>query len=159
MILSSVKNNMNRKLKTENLLPKVDVCNLTRSRIELSLIKNVVDKFLRTKKLSSAVEVVLIGDQRMRALNKHYRRKDKVTDVLSFAENDSFFKDKNFLGQIIIDWQQIKRQAKKFGHSSRQELIFIIVHGLLHLVGYDDKTDGQARVMARLGQTFIDKYL
>ncbi|MBU4347150.1 rRNA maturation RNase YbeY, partial [Patescibacteria group bacterium] len=60
-----------------------------------------------------------------------------------------------FLGEVIIDYAQIKRQAREFGSGVNDELVFILVHGLLHLLGYDDKTEKGAKEMERLGEKFI----
>ncbi|HRH21991.1 MAG TPA: rRNA maturation RNase YbeY, partial [bacterium] len=90
-------------------------------------------------------------------MNRDYRHKDKVTDVLSFTESDSPDAQADLLGQIFIDYQQIKRQAKEFEQSDEDELVFILVHGLLHLLGYDDATEEEAQIMEDLGKSFIKK--
>lgn len=137
----------------------VEISNRTSSRLNLSALDKVVKQFLVSRKLSRAeVSVALIGDQLMRRLNRQTRGRDKITDVLSFRDSDAVIKDKNFLGEIVIDYQQIKRQAKQYQVSAQQELIFILVHGLLHLVGYDDKTAVGARQMEKLGRDFISQY-
>lgn len=137
----------------------IDISNRTRSRINLKLLTEVSDKFLVSHKLSTAeVSVVLVGDRLMRRLNRETRGKDKITDVLSFRDSDSTIKDKKFLGEIVIDYQQIKRQAKIYQTSVKQELLFILVHGLLHLIGYDDKTEAEAKRMELLGRKFLSKH-
>ena len=128
----------------------VEINNKTKSKINLSLVKKTVNKFLRKHKLSKKeVSVAFVGEARMQELNKRYRKKDKVTDVLSFSGENSF------LGEIIINYPQIKQQAKKFNNKSDQELVFILVHGLLHLIGYDDKTETGRKKMEKLGKDFI----
>lgn len=137
----------------------INISNRTRSRVDLKLLKTVCRRFLLSRKLTRAeLSVVLVGDSLMRRLNRQTRRQDKVTDVLSFRDSDAAVKDKNFLGEIVIDYQQIKRQAKLYQVSVRQELVFILVHGLLHLVGYDDRTAAAARRMERLGREFIAQH-
>jgi len=81
-----------------------------------------------------------------------------VTDVLSFTETDNEEPQPDLLGQIFIDYNQIKRQAKEFSQSDEEELVFILVHGLLHLLGYDDSTEEEAQVMEDLGKAFIKKF-
>lgn len=125
----------------------------------MTVLRKVVKQFLLSRGLSrSEVSVVIIGDCLMRRLNRQTRGLDKVTDVLSFRDSDSVVKDKNFLGEVVIDYQQIKRQAKKYQTGIKQELIYILVHGLLHLAGYDDKTEAQARQMDKLTRLFITKH-
>lgn len=128
----------------------IEINNKTKSRIDLKLVKKISDKFLKThKKRNCEVSIAFVGDSVIRKLNRNYRKIDKATDVLSFpGEGD-------FLGEIIIDYAQIKRQARKFGSSVNDELVFILVHGLLHLIGYDDKTERGAKEMERLGEKFI----
>jgi probable rRNA maturation factor len=139
--------------------PHIDISNRTKSRIDLKFLETVVNKFLVSYKLKSAeVSVVFVGDALMRRLNRENRGKDKITDVLSFRDSDSPVKDKHFLGEIIIDYQQIKRQAKIFQTSVKKELVFILVHGLLHLIGYDDKTEAEAEVMDKLAKKFLAKH-
>jgi probable rRNA maturation factor len=135
----------------------VDLVDKTRTKNDLLFLKKIVLKFLKYFKIKKEVSIVLIGDKKIRFLNKKYRKKDKITDVLSFREEDSgFFKEKDFLGEIFIDCQQIKRQAKKNKNTYKKELIFIMVHGLLHLIGYNDETEKEVKKMIDLGQKFID---
>ncbi len=137
---------------------QVAINNRTRSRLNLKLLEKVISKFLLSRKLPRAeVSLVLVGDQLMRRLNRQTRGKDKVTDVLSFRDSDSPVKEPNFLGEIVIDYQQIKRQAKIFQTSIQEELVFILVHGLLHLVGYNDKTKAEAELMDKLAKKFLAK--
>ena len=99
--------------------------------------------------------VALVSDARMRALNRQFRGKDKVTDVLSFPADPSTSlraPTRGFLGDIVIASGVAKKQAKAAGHTLNTEIRILALHGLLHLVGYDhDADDGKmARVEARL---------
>ena len=91
--------------------------------------------------------VALVSDARMRALNRQFRGKDRVTDVLAFPAGS-----RGFLGDIVIASGVAKKQAKAAGHSLNIEIRILALHGLLHLAGYDhDADDGKmARVEARL---------
>lgn len=130
----------------------VEINNRTKSKINLILIKRVAEKFLRRyKKHDYEASIVFVGDSVIRRLNKTYRSKDKTTDVLAFRGEGKF------LGEIIIDYAQIKRQAPRYGNSVQNELIFILVHGLLHLIGLNDETEKGEREMARKGEEFSRK--
>ena len=99
--------------------------------------------------------VALVSDARMRALNRQFRGRDYVTDVLSFPADPSTplgAATRGFLGDIVIASGVAKKQAKAAGHSLNIEIRILALHGLLHLVGYDhDADDGKmARVEARL---------
>lgn len=136
----------------------IEINNCTTSRIPTTLLKTVIKKFLLSRRLASReVSLVLVGDVLMRRLNRERRGQDKVTDVLSFREADTASVQPHYLGEVIIDYRQIKRQAKIFQTSVKQELIFILVHGLLHLVGYDDKTAKEAKIMENLANEIISK--
>jgi len=80
---------------------------------------------------SRRTDIVLSGDSLLRKLNKKFRRKDKPTDVLSFA-----FNEPGFLGEIYISLDRAKKQAREYGLSFRDEIRRLMVHGLFHLLGY-----------------------
>jgi len=108
------------------------------------------------------VAVAVVGDARVRALNRTYRRKDYATDVLSFpataddvrlpAALASVDAGQRQLGDIVIARGVARRQAKAAGHTETVELRVLALHGLLHLLGYDHEVDGgeMARVEKRL---------
>jgi len=134
----------------------VELVNQTSAKINQALVQRVAKAFLKHYNCSDqSLAVIIVSDKTIRALNKSYRRLDKVTDVLSFAESDSDIADQESLGEVFIDYRQIKRQAKIFGHSVDYELVFILVHGMLHLLGYDDQTEAEAKEMEELGTAFI----
>ena len=128
----------------------VEVNNKTRRRIDVGLVKKVAEEFLRYYRIKNKeVSIAFVGDARIRELNYRYRGKDRVTDVLAFGSLDED------LGEIIICYAQIKRQAPQFSKSVKEELIFILVHGLLHLLGHEDSTAKGKEEMERLGKEFI----
>ncbi len=130
----------------------IEINNTTKFKINERLIKGVAEKFLRSRNLSKQdVSIAFIGDAKMKQLNFRYRKKNCPTDVLSFGGDEDFF------GEIIIDPAQIRRQAKENGNAFQNELIFILVHGLLHLGGYDDRTEKDRLHMINLGEKFIGK--
>lgn len=92
------------------------------------------------------VSINLTDDEHIHELNKKYRGIDRPTDVLSFALRESdepeiiFDADESqadVLGDIVVSVERARSQALEYGHSFRRELIFLIVHGMLHLLGYD----------------------
>ena len=86
--------------------------------------------------------VAFISDKKMRQLNKEFRGKDKTTDVLSFPfEADEFFYEENNLGEIAISAEQAERQAAENNLDFEAEIKQLILHGVLHLCGYDHETD------------------
>lgn len=101
-------------------------------------------KILLEEGLPENVNIVICSDETVRKLNHDYRKLDKVTDVLSFEWHEDYL-----LGEIYIARDQVKRQAPKFGNSFYQELKRMIVHGLLHLSGYDHHKAAERTVMRR----------
>ncbi len=85
---------------------------------------------------SSILDIYITDDNEIKELNKHYRQKDKPTDVLSFNINE-FIEDTYYLGEIVISHETAQRQALEYGVSLEQELTRLLVHGIVHLMGYD----------------------
>jgi probable rRNA maturation factor len=100
-------------------------------------------------KVDWKVELLIVGQVRMRNLNRQYRGKDYPTDVLSFYTPEPLFQ-LGFLGELVICLPVMESQAKKLKHSSSIELDVLLVHGLLHLLRLDhEKNSDEARVMAK----------
>lgn len=130
----------------------IEINNAAKQKINSALIKKTAQNFLKAYgKEKYDLSIAFVSGAAMRKLNKQYRNINQTTDVLSFAgEGD-------FLGEIIIDCAQVKGQAAEFGNSLENELIFILVHGLLHLIGYDDATEKGMKEMIKLGEEFLNK--
>ncbi|MEK7623426.1 MAG: rRNA maturation RNase YbeY [Patescibacteria group bacterium] len=112
--------------------------------------------FRRLKDDSAIVGVHFIGDKRMCGLNFHHRGLNRPTDVLAFALRDGDkFADKKDWGDIFLCVPQIRRQAKRFRVSYREELSRMLIHGLLHLAGYDHERKEDANVMFSLQEELL----
>ena len=86
--------------------------------------------------------IAFVSDRRMKELNGFFRGKDSTTDVLSFPhEPDEFQPKENYLGDIVISVEQANRQASDNKLSLENEIQQLILHGVLHLCGYDHETD------------------
>ena len=114
-----------------------------------SLRKAVLARFLLTAQkavqLPGEVTVLLADDARLKSLNQAFRRKNKATDVLSFpaAENGA-----EVAGDLAISVETAARQAAEHGHTVEDELRVLMLHGLLHLAGYDHEADeGEMRAL------------
>lgn len=102
------------------------------------------------------VSVALVGDHEMRPLNARYRKKNKTTDVLSFPADPSMPSTAALLGDVIISVEQARRQAKERKISLKIEMVTLLIHGILHLLGYDhERSQRQAKVMASLEQKLL----
>lgn len=88
------------------------------------------------------VTVAFISDDDMQELNNQFREKDHPTDVLSFPIEDDFpVDDINYIGDVAISIDTAERQAEEFGHSLEVEIFQLLLHGLIHLSGYDHEED------------------
>ena len=107
---------------------------------------------IRSPRSRIELSVLFCGDARMRALNRRFRRKDRSTDVLSFPAAEG-----KLLGDIVVSVPYAARQARRRGQGTSLEIERLLLHGYLHLLGYDHETDeGQmdaleARLKRRLG--------
>lgn len=103
-------------------------------------LKKVIDYALKLENVNKAIfSIIFVNDEIMHKMNKDYRGVDNTTDVLSFAyeDNESLKLENRILGEIFISIPKMEEQAKNYGHSKKRELAFLVVHGLLHLLGYD----------------------
>jgi rRNA maturation RNase YbeY len=101
----------------------------------------------------------LVGDRRMRRLNRRYRKKDRTTDVLAFPMRESHNPCPMLLGDVVISVPTAIRQAKESGRSVGDELAALLVHGVLHLCGYDHERSAREAVRMRRRETAIVKML
>ena len=99
---------------------------------------------------SAELGILFVGDQRMRSLNRQYRDKDRTTDVLAFAMREAPHSSSTVLGDVVIAVPTAVRQAKEGQRSLDEELTVLLVHGILHLCGYDhERSEKEARRMQR----------
>ncbi len=125
----------------------IEINNLTEVQIEESFIKKVLESVLKKEKKEGDISLVFIGPARMRKLNRKHLGKNRITDVLAFPAETIVFekfikgdlKKTNDLGEIIICLREVKKNSKRFKVSFRKELVRVIIHGALHLLGYQDE--------------------
>ena len=101
------------------------------------------------------LSVVLTDDQTIQQLNRDYRGMDKPTDVLSFAQQEADGPASGVLGDLIISLETAQRQAQERDHSLASEVRILMVHGLLHLLGYDHITPEDRSEMAQAEQALL----
>lgn len=118
----------------------------------------IVEKVLASEGCEEAYEVSIsfVNNEEIRSLNREYRGIDKATDVLSFPmlefteeeqepeedeEGVEYIDEEIALGDIVISMEKASEQAEEYGHSFDRELAFLLVHGMLHLLGYDHEAE------------------
>ena len=133
--------------------------------IEVRVFKDIERKHLPDKELRSVVtgtfageniknaniNVILVDDEQILELNKQYLNHDFTTDVITFD-----FDEDSIAGEIYISVDTADRQAKEYGVSLKNELKRLSIHGVLHLIGYDDDTDEKREIMHQLENKYLN---
>ena len=121
-------------------------------RIPRKKIQNVAACVLRGCAVRSAeVTILLVTDSFIRRLNKRYKKRNTATDVLAFPfeATDACMRrlSRSYMGDIVISLDQAKKNACRFGGSFTHELLLYVIHGVLHILGYDDIQEKDRRIM------------
>lgn len=104
------------------------------------------------------LSVIFVNEEEMHQINKLYRNIDRSTDVISFAEVDSGYDHLPYeLGDIFVNTDRVKSQADSYGHSEKREFAFLILHGMLHLLGYDHQTETDEKRMFALQDEILNR--
>ena len=116
----------------------IEINNLTTAVVDEDFLKKTA-KIVTDGEKKKAIElsIALVRQGRIRELNKRYRGKNRVTDVLSFSYDGS--------GDIVICLGEVKKNAKRFGTTFKKELATCLIHGILHLSGYDHEKEAKPR--------------
>lgn len=121
---------------------------------------DVIKKTLEIEKVSLPIfSITFVGEEEIKEMNKTYRGIESVTDVISFAfedNNDLVKTEVRVLGDIFICIPRMQEQAQNFCHSEKRELSFLVVHGLLHLLGYDHMTQEEEKIMFAKQEMILD---
>jgi probable rRNA maturation factor len=131
----------------------IEVNNLTRFKLDEKRLKKIAEKILAKEKKSGVdLFVVFLGLSESQKLNKKYRKKDQATDVLSFAYKDS--------GEIVICPLTVAKNAKMSGEIFEAELIRVLIHGVLHVLGYDhEKNKKEEEKMLKKQEGYLKNLL
>jgi len=148
----------------------IEINNLTASPVDKKFLEKIAESILKKeKKLNKDLSIALVGSERMRELNKKYRGKNLATDVLSFQYGDS--------GEVAICLPQVKKNAKKFKSTTelplaeakvktrtkfsspfKKELTRVLIHGILHLLGFNhEKNEKEADKMRKKEADYLIK--
>lgn len=125
---------------------------------DYSYLPDLLDKAIKKLDVKGMFSITFIGDESMHDMNLTYRGVDRTTDVLSFAlrdSKDSFKSEIELLGDIFVSIPKMESQAVEYGHSEKRELSFLVIHGLLHLLGYDHMEESDEKVMFRLQEEVL----
>ena len=132
-----------------------------RGLVDESWARRIAQTVLKAEEVAPLYEVSLVftDSETVRRLNRDYRGVDEPTDVLAFCMLSQNEADSSFalppdgvtrLGEVIISYPQAVEQASEQGHSSERELALLIIHGILHLLGYDhEETEEESKMRER----------
>ena len=143
--------------------------------IDCALEKGTSDTALAIEESCFEINFLLLGDAQIREINRDHRGKDKPTNVLSFPQFDTLddlqsalmqYRDKNdyqhkktfLLGDIVLSYDTIEREAEAASKTMRDHLAHMLVHGMLHLLGYDHQLDYEAQKMENLECEILDMF-
>ncbi|MBR3362845.1 MAG: rRNA maturation RNase YbeY [Bacilli bacterium] len=139
-----------------------EIFNETNEVIDVHFVKDLLEYALKYKKLNNVIfNVIFVDNDKIHKINKEYRNIDRATDVISFAledEKDIDLAIGRVLGDIYVSVEKIKSQAKEYGHSEKREMAFLVIHGLLHLLGYDHETKEEEEIMFKEQELILDGY-
>lgn len=155
----------------------IEINNLTTNQVDENFLRRTAKIILESEssfakaiedkvKKEADVSIAFVGQGRMREINKRYRGKNRVTDILSFFESKVLLQKFKVgptqkiqgLGEIIICLSEVKKNAKKFNSSFEKELNRVLIHGILHLLRYDhEKSDEETRKMEEKEKYYFSK--
>lgn len=137
-----------------------------------SLFKKIFEKtlFITGNDVKDvSLSISFVDEEKIKELNKTHRNVDRVTDVLSFPMLDISYKGKKlegfvderdpngelYIGDIVVCKEKAREQAKEYGHSYKREMAFLVVHGMLHVLGYDHIEKEDEKVMMKLAENIL----
>jgi probable rRNA maturation factor len=145
----------------------VEINNLTDIEINQDFVKKFIGKILEQEKKKGNISLAFIGPGRMRKLNRRYKGKNRVTDILSFPEMEvtfgrfkvGGFKKTKELGEIVVCLREVKKNSKRENNPFEKELARVIVHGVLHLFGYHhEKSEKETERMKEKEEEYLNKF-
>ena len=130
----------------------IEINNLTANLVNESFLKKIAKTVLKRKKYpKKTLSIALIGQRKIKDLNKRYRGKNLVTDVLAFPGDKEAG-----LGEIVICPEKVKKNAKRFKSVYKKELARVLIHGILHLLGYDhERSKIEAETMIKKEENYL----
>ncbi len=122
---------------------KIYVHNLTKTKFDLKFLKTVVKTVCHFRRIKQEeIGIIFLDDQKIQGYNLEYRGADRPTDVLAFPVDEK-------TGELFISLESARRQAQIYRQSLKKEVSLLVIHGLLHLNGYNDTIQRDRAVMRR----------
>lgn len=138
-------------------MPTCTVYSTVKSSFSKKIIEKVIFFVFHEMKKEGSISVHRVGKMRIQTLNREYRGKDRVTDVLSFGVDDVFPGEEHDWGDLFLCEEKIRTQAREFGVTFEEEFLRMLIHGTLHLFGYDHHKKKDAQIMFPLQEKLLAK--
>jgi probable rRNA maturation factor len=113
------------------------------SPLPSALLDRLVEAILEGEGRRGEFSLAIVGDAEIRRLNRRYLGHDHATDVLAFF----LAEEEEEGGEVVVSAETARREGERRGHGARAELLLYVAHGILHLLGYDDRTDAERKAM------------
>ena len=138
-----------------------EIFNETNETIDIQDIETLLDNTVKFLSIEEAIfNVIIVNDEKIHEINREYRNVDRPTDVISFALEDdkTMTSEVRILGDIYVSIDTARRQAYEYYNTEKEELRFLIIHGLLHLLGYDHMNESDEKEMMSLEEEVLCDY-
>lgn len=127
--------------------------NSIRSKLNKINFEYVIEKLMLSEGIDKAlVSVIVSDDMQLNALKKKFFSEDVFTDVIAFNYNEL---DEDIVGDIYISFERVKENSLKYSDSTESEFMRVLIHGALHLIGYDDKDHDKKKIMTNKENYYI----
>jgi len=127
-----------------------------KKRLNINKIKKCINRILKIFGISSKkISFVFCDNEFIKKINKKYFKRNSATDVISFPLNDIYQKD--YLGEVIISVEKASLEAKNYNHTFEEELLYYIIHGILHILGYKDYKSKEKEIMIKKQDEIFNK--
>lgn len=128
---------------------EVLINNCSAVELDLEFFRELAEEVLEFEKVDAQAElsIVFLDEDQIHELNAKYRGVDSSTDVLSFLQSDDNLDGPHLLGDVVISPQVAQAQARKYQHSFDREMAILLIHGILHLLGFDHQTSEEKKAM------------
>ncbi|GAH97988.1 unnamed protein product, partial [marine sediment metagenome] len=148
----------------------IRVHDLTNSQVDEDFFREIARNVFKKEKVEEKIglSIILVKPRRIRELNKKYKKENRTTDVLSFGQElnsrrlkfPSLPNENLELGDVVICLNEVKKNARKFNSDFKKELALVLIHGILHLLGYDhEKSDKEAKKMREKEKEYLKQTL
>ncbi len=140
---------------TDNRQDIIDISNELKIEIEKAVKESLL---FEKENLDYEISLSLVDNEEIKILNRDYRGIDRETDVLSFPVDDEMQFDSNIiLGDIVISVEKALEQSKEYNHSFLREMVYLTVHSMFHLMGYDHMEDEEKIMMRNREDIVLEK--